>query len=128
HTPFANGPNDTPNHILARIGEGRFDLMSGNWANISSPAKHLVQKMLHVDPKQRYRAADVLGHAWIVNKNNLPVSRLSHQEPHLVKGAMAATFRAINNYPKPPNLEPVAASELARRRANKTRHLSSTEV
>lgn len=128
HTPFANGPNDTPNHILARIGEGRFDLMSGNWANISSPAKHLVQKMLHVDPKQRYRAADVLGHAWIVNKNNLPVSRLSHQEPHLVKGAMAATFRAINNYPKPPNLEPVAASELARRRANKARHLSSTEV
>ncbi|KAH8021503.1 hypothetical protein HPB51_015899 [Rhipicephalus microplus] len=128
HTPFANGPNDTPNHILARIGEGRFDLMSGNWANISSPAKHLVQKMLHVDPKQRYRAADVLGHAWIVNKNNLPVSRLSHQEPHLVKGAMAATFRAINNYPKPPNLEPVAASELARRRANKARHHSSTEV
>ncbi|KAH7947042.1 hypothetical protein HPB52_007473 [Rhipicephalus sanguineus] len=128
HTPFANGPNDTPNHILARIGEGRFDLMSGNWANISSPAKHLVQKMLHVDPKQRYRAADVLGHAWIVNKNNLPVSRLSHQEPHLVKGAMAATFRAINSYPKPPNLEPVAASELARRRANKARHHSSTEV
>lgn len=128
HTPFANGPNDTPNHILARIGEGRFDLMSGNWANISGPAKHLVQKMLHVDPKQRYRAADVLGHPWIVNKNSLPVSRLSHQEPHLVKGAMAATFRAINNYPKPPNLEPVAASELARRRANKARHQSSTEV
>lgn len=127
HTPFANGPNDTPNHILARIGEGRFDLMSGNWANISCPAKHLVQKMLHVDPKQRYRAADVLGHAWIVNKNNLPVSRLVHQEPHLVKGAVAATFRAINNYPKPPNLEPVVASELARRRA-RARHQSSTEV
>lgn len=127
HTPFANGPNDTPNHILARIGEGRFDVMSGNWANISYPAKHLVQKMLHVDPKQRYRAADVLGHTWIVNKNSLPISRLTHQEPHLVKGAMAATFRAINNYPKPPNLEPVVASELARRRA-KARHQSSTEV
>ncbi|KAH9381252.1 hypothetical protein HPB48_014437 [Haemaphysalis longicornis] len=51
HTPFANGPNDTPNHILARIGEGRFDLMSGNWANISSSAKHLVQKNAACGPQ-----------------------------------------------------------------------------
>lgn len=38
-TPFANGPNDTPNDILARIGEGEFDLVSGNWANVSNLAK-----------------------------------------------------------------------------------------
>lgn len=127
HSPFANGPNDTPGEILARIGEGRFDLTSGNWTNISSPAKHLVQKMLHVDPKQRYRAGDILNHVWITDRDRLPSHQLIHQEADLVKGATAATFDAISNYPTPPNLEPVAASELARRRA-RTRPKSSAEA
>lgn len=39
HTPFANGPNDTPNDILARIGEGKFSLVGGNWDSVSSLAK-----------------------------------------------------------------------------------------
>ncbi len=38
-TPFAYGPNDTPNDILLRIGEGEFDLTSGNWSNVSNSAK-----------------------------------------------------------------------------------------
>ncbi|XP_023231727.1 ribosomal protein S6 kinase 2 beta-like [Centruroides sculpturatus] len=127
HSPFANGPNDTPGEILARIGEGRFELTAGNWTNISSPAKHLVQKMLHVDPKQRYRAGDILNHVWITGRDRLPSVQLLHQEAQLVKGATAATFDAISNYPTPPNLEPVAASELARRRA-RTRPKSSAEA
>jgi hypothetical protein len=39
HTPFANGPNDTPNDILARIEEGKFTLAGGNWDSVSAPAK-----------------------------------------------------------------------------------------
>ena len=39
HTPFANGPNDTPNDILARIEEGKFTLVGGNWDSVSAPAK-----------------------------------------------------------------------------------------
>ena len=39
HTPFANGPNDTPNDILARIGEGKFSLVGGNWDSVSTLAK-----------------------------------------------------------------------------------------
>ncbi|XP_022237329.1 ribosomal protein S6 kinase alpha-2-like isoform X3 [Limulus polyphemus] len=124
HTPFANGPHDTPNDILHRIGEGKFQVTYGNWSNITPAAKHLVQKMLHVDPKQRYRAADILSHVWITNRNQLPNSRLYHQDASLVKGAVAATFRAINQFPKPPNLEPVAASELAQRRAKSRPRLS----
>ena len=38
-TPFAYGPNDTPNDILMRIGEGEIDLKSGNWVNVSDSAK-----------------------------------------------------------------------------------------
>lgn len=127
HTPFANGPNDTPNDILARIEQGRFDTFSSNWITISSSAKHLVQMMLHIDPKKRYKVTDILNHSWIINRNMLPSNNLFHQDLHILKGAMAATFRAINNFPEPPNLEPVGASELARRRA-KTKPKSSTEV
>ena len=39
HTPFANGPNDTPNDILGRIGEGKFTLTGGNWDSVSLAAK-----------------------------------------------------------------------------------------
>ena len=39
HTPFANGPNDTPNDILSRIGEGKFTLSGGNWDSVSPAAK-----------------------------------------------------------------------------------------
>ena len=39
HTPFANGPTDTPNDILARIGEGTFSLVGGNWDSVSPQAK-----------------------------------------------------------------------------------------
>ncbi|XP_064149265.1 ribosomal protein S6 kinase alpha-2 isoform X5 [Loxodonta africana] len=41
-TPFANGPDDTPEEILARIGSGKYALSGGNWDSISDAAKVLV--------------------------------------------------------------------------------------
>lgn len=38
-TPFANGPEDTPNEILNRIGNGSFSLTGGNWDTVSDAAK-----------------------------------------------------------------------------------------
>uniref|UniRef100_A0A8C4DDA0 non-specific serine/threonine protein kinase n=1 Tax=Dicentrarchus labrax TaxID=13489 RepID=A0A8C4DDA0_DICLA len=38
-TPFANGPEDTPNEILNRIGNGHFSLNGGNWDTVSDAAK-----------------------------------------------------------------------------------------
>jgi hypothetical protein len=38
-TPFANGPDDTPSDILARIGGGAFNLVGGNWESVSTLAK-----------------------------------------------------------------------------------------
>lgn len=118
HTPFASS-NDSPDDILARIGSGKFDLEKGNWANISPPAKNLVEKMLHVDPKQRYKAADILQHPWVLSKASLPTRQLPHsQDARQIKAAMDATFAAINAGQKSPVLEPVDASSLARRRKN----------
>lgn len=39
YTPFANGPSDTPEEILSRIGSGKFTLSGGNWNTVSDTAK-----------------------------------------------------------------------------------------
>ncbi|KFO24991.1 Ribosomal protein S6 kinase alpha-3 [Fukomys damarensis] len=116
YTPFANGPDDTPEEILARIGSGKFSLSGGYWNSVSDTAKDLVSKMLHVDPHQRLTAALVLRHPWIVHWDQLPQYQLNRQDaPHLVKGAMAATYSALNRN-QSPVLEPVGRSTLAQRR------------
>ncbi|MBN3297026.1 KS6A2 kinase, partial [Amia calva] len=106
-TPFANGPDDTPEEILARIGSGKYALSGGNWDTVSDAAKDIVSKMLHVDPHQRLTAPQVLRHPWIVNKEYLSQSQLIRQDVQLVKGAMAATYFALNRSPQAPKLEPV---------------------
>ncbi|KAK4295813.1 hypothetical protein Pmani_031649, partial [Petrolisthes manimaculis] len=125
-TPFAQGPSDTPEDILQRIGEGKFSLDSGNWVSVSPAAKDLVTQMLHLDPNQRLTAAQVANHPWLLHREALPNLRLLLQDASLVKGAITATYRAINDSPRAPNLGPVAASALARRRG-KSRPKSSTE-
>ncbi|XP_027457026.1 ribosomal protein S6 kinase alpha-2 isoform X3 [Zalophus californianus] len=87
-TPFANGPDDTPEEILARIGSGKYALSGGNWDSISDAAKDVVSKMLHVDPHQRLTAVQVLKHPWIVNREYLSQNQLSRQDVHLVKSAV----------------------------------------
>ncbi|KFR01981.1 Ribosomal protein S6 kinase alpha-2, partial [Opisthocomus hoazin] len=84
-TPFANGPDDTPEEILARIGSGKYALTGGNWDSVSDTAKDIVSKMLHVDPHQRLTAVQVLRHPWIVNREYLSQNQLSRQDVHLVK-------------------------------------------
>ncbi|XP_043925426.1 ribosomal protein S6 kinase alpha-2 isoform X2 [Protopterus annectens] len=105
YTPFANGPDDTPEEILARIGSGKFALSGGNWDTLSDAAKDIVSKMLHVDPHQRQSAAQVLRHPWIVNRDYLPQSQLTRQDVQLVK---AFTGCFVANY----------VGSLARRPAN----------
>ncbi|TRY90313.1 hypothetical protein DNTS_018616 [Danionella cerebrum] len=125
-TPFANGPDDTPEEILARIGSGKFALSGGNWDTVSDAAKDIVTKMLHVDPHQRLTAPLVLRHPWIVNRDQLSQTQLIRQDVQLVKGAMAATYSALNRSPQAPKLEPVLSSCLAQRRGMK--RLTSTRL
>uniref|UniRef100_A0A8C2GI17 Ribosomal protein S6 kinase n=1 Tax=Cyprinus carpio TaxID=7962 RepID=A0A8C2GI17_CYPCA len=122
-TPFANGPEDTPEEILARIGSGKFSLSGGYWNSVSFEAKDLVSKMLHVDPHKRLTAAQVLRHPWIVNKDQLPKYQLNrHDAPHLVK---VSTYSALNRNVSPV-LESVGCSTLAQRRGVKK--LTSTAL
>ncbi|XP_045070117.1 ribosomal protein S6 kinase alpha-6 [Coregonus clupeaformis] len=51
YTPFANGPKDTPEEILLRMGSGKFSLSGGNWDTVSDSSKvhTLLSNMLLVD-------------------------------------------------------------------------------
>src|SRR5258706_10748752 len=77
HTPFANGPDDSAEQILARIGEGKFLMNGGNWDVVSTAAKDLVCRMLYVDPHQRITLQQILTHRWIMSRDQLPQQRLA---------------------------------------------------
>lgn len=127
-TPFASGPNDTPTDILARIDEANLDLTGGNWDSVSVQAKELVQRMLDVDPGKRITLGQVLQHRWIVNRDSLPSYQLRLQNYSQLRGALKATFNAINNN-EAPMLAPVGTSKLAKRRNKETvKSLTSTAV
>ncbi|KAK0144283.1 Ribosomal protein S6 kinase alpha-2 [Merluccius polli] len=118
-SPFASGPDDTPEEILAQIGCGRFLLVGGNWDLVSDSAKDIVTKMLHVDPHQRLTAPQVLRHPWIVERERLSDKSLSRQDALIVKGALSATYSALKRCAPAPVLEPVLSSSLAQRRGLK---------
>ncbi|XP_064404660.1 ribosomal protein S6 kinase alpha-3-like isoform X2 [Halichondria panicea] len=123
-TPFASGPEDTAQQILSRIGEGKIPLSGGNWDSVSPSAKDLVLRMLHVDPNQRWSAAQILSHPWITSKESLPESKLTIRD-NTIKAAVEATFTAVNNGAPSAQLEPVGKSFLAKRRHHKKSSTSS---
>lgn len=142
YTPYSTGPSDTPTQILTRIGTSSIDIEKGIWKFISYEAKvitrllfavfviiffvqNLVTKMLHVDPKQRCKASDILKHPFILNRDLLPEVLIPHEikDVSKVKENVGRVFKALNA-PSPLNLYPVVESNLAKRRANSPRTLS----
>ncbi|XP_051149762.1 calcium-dependent protein kinase 11-like isoform X2 [Andrographis paniculata] len=63
---------ETDNGIFKQILNGKVDLVSEPWPQISDSAKDLVRKMLERDPKKRISAHQVLCHPWIVDDNVAP--------------------------------------------------------
>uniref|UniRef100_W5L214 non-specific serine/threonine protein kinase n=1 Tax=Astyanax mexicanus TaxID=7994 RepID=W5L214_ASTMX len=108
YTPFANGPNDTPEEILLRIGSGKFSLSGGNWDTVSDSSK--------------------VEHTFFSLSLSLSLSLSFFLSFFLSNeyGAMAATYSALNHKTCQPVLEPVAASSLAQRRSMKK--LTSTDM
>ena len=90
-TPFANGADDTPEEILRRIGEGKFDLCGGNWNSVSESAKDLVRRMLDVEPSNRPTAVQVLAHAWMRSSNQ--------PNTHLFSSEKASNDVKVRFYP-----------------------------
>jgi len=116
-TPFATGPEDSPEDILRRIGKGQYNMDSGNWSTVSTTAKDLVRQMLDVDPSMRLTTNQILNHSWMTSRNVLPTTNLLRQDSHHLKAAVNATFSALRNQsPLVPTVGSIGQSELARRR------------
>ncbi|KAH0539282.1 ribosomal protein S6 kinase 2 beta [Cotesia glomerata] len=117
-TPFPNSPGDTASDILNRIGLGFVNVDNGIWTHISTEAKDLVLRMLHIDPHRRPTAAAILKYSWIANRHRLPQKYLPETvtDPLSLKTAVAETYKAMSNNPRSPHIGPVVMSELARRR------------
>ena len=65
------------------VAKKKFALRFPNWAtNLSPSAKDILQKLLDVDPKTRYTAAQALSHPWVSGKTVLPNNYL--QSPSLL--------------------------------------------
>lgn len=123
-TPFATGPEDTPNMILKRIGEGSILLSGGTWENISDPAKDLLRRMLHIDPSRRLSAAQVLQHSWLRHKSSLTDRKITLTDTaSRIKEAVKNTFTAMHKTPEQKPLGAVNASGLHQRRQGKTKFM-----
>ena len=82
-TPFASGPEDSPEDILQRIGKGQYDMNSGNWLTVSSLAKDIVTKMLDVNPSRRLTTGQILAHPWMTSRNQPTTNLLRQDSQHL---------------------------------------------
>ena len=82
-TPFASGPEDSPEDILQRIGKGQYDMSSGNWSTVSTLAKDIVTKMLDVNPSRRLTTQQILAHPWMTSRNQPTTNLLRQDSQHL---------------------------------------------
>lgn len=51
--------------LYKQIKKGQYEFPDPYWSEISKEAKDLVSKLLTVNPKKRYKPADVLKHPWV---------------------------------------------------------------
>jgi calcium-dependent protein kinase len=59
---------------LKRVKSGKFDFKDEIWAKVSDEAKHLIKKMLEMNPSKRYSAQEALDDPWfkkVIEKNEL---------------------------------------------------------
>ncbi|KAL6637631.1 hypothetical protein ACP70R_025203 [Stipagrostis hirtigluma subsp. patula] len=63
---------ETEQGVARAILRGAVDLEREPWPRISAAAKSLVRQMLHMDPKKRPTAQQVLEHPWLQNARRAP--------------------------------------------------------
>eukprot|EP00730_Choanoeca_flexa_P018218 TRINITY_DN8852_c0_g1_i3.p1 TRINITY_DN8852_c0_g1~~TRINITY_DN8852_c0_g1_i3.p1 ORF type:complete len:751 (+),score=213.94 TRINITY_DN8852_c0_g1_i3:120-2372(+) len=125
YPPFATSPKDTSEDILQRITAGSLDFSKPAWQHVSDLAKQLLTSMLHMDPAQRITAHQVLLHPWFATQRAAAPAPMQTDKPvdkqgvmSQVRGALEATFQALNPTPTLPSLGNIKNSTLAKRRKN----------
>ncbi|CAD6268826.1 unnamed protein product [Miscanthus lutarioriparius] len=82
---------ENENGIFTAILRGQLDLSSEPWPHISPGEKDLVRKILHINPKERLTAFQVLNHPWIKEDGEAPDTPLDNVVLNRLK-----QFRAMN--------------------------------
>jgi len=59
---------ETNQELFETIKKGKFDFPSPYWDDISDMAKGLIKGLLHVDPKKRMNADQILEHPWVLGE------------------------------------------------------------
>ena len=57
---------ETEDELFYKIQNGKYNLDGPIWEKVSNKAKDLLQKILTIDPRERYSATDSLQHPWII--------------------------------------------------------------
>ncbi|KAF7071727.1 hypothetical protein CFC21_076988 [Triticum aestivum] len=86
---------ENENAIFTAILRGEIDFVSEPWPNISPGAKDLIRKMLHINPKDRLTATQVLDHPWIKEDGDAPDTPLDNVVLDRMK-----QFVAMNQFKK----------------------------
>jgi len=86
HPPF-RGSNQQ--EVLAKVRKGRYTFQSKIWQRVSQDAKSLVQKLMELDPAERYTAEQALADSWI---------RLKAQRPHAVPSMQPNLLQGLRNF------------------------------
>lgn len=63
YPPFISEHAET---LISKIKKGKFNFLEKDWSNISKEAKHLIEQLLHINPKKRIDAISALNHPWII--------------------------------------------------------------
>ncbi|CAK7895393.1 hypothetical protein CAAN1_10S00804 [[Candida] anglica] len=59
--------DDNPDQLTMKILKGEYVFLNPWWDEVSAEAKHLISKMLVIDPEQRITAEEIWRHPWIAN-------------------------------------------------------------
>ncbi|XP_077290800.1 ribosomal protein S6 kinase II [Arctopsyche grandis] len=140
-TPFASTGDDSPEAILARIESGKVELSTGIWTTVSSGARNVVRRTLHVDPTKRPTADQLLTDPWLIDhslnhsmllnsqvivQQNSSATQVIAESVSGLRRAVDKTFQVMSTSPKQPqSLGPVSLSHLAQRR-NKPQYTAAT--
>ena len=82
----SSGNLETVTSLKERIRSGHFDFPSPYWDEISENAKHLVRRMLTVDPRRRIKAKDALHHPFFNARTpSMDELQLNFKQIHLQK-------------------------------------------
>lgn len=91
--------SETPATLIDAIIHGRYDFPRGEWDHVSADAKHIVCRMLEIDPSKRITPSEALNHQWVAHvqsTSDLPNRKLRSFNARRKLKASVCAIRTMN--------------------------------